>query len=145
MTTPTTDREKIEKICSDMIAERAAQSSALSTQTRAVSLGVLALVWLLLGGTQATLSVKFGAHNNGLLLIAFFAVLALLLDFLQYVLALIETQFALHESMRATTVDEAGYDDGHWLRYASHCCFLAKLAMTFVAAVWLLILILAAI
>lgn len=146
MNTPNTtpsDREQIEKLCSEMIAERAAQSSALSAQTRAISLGVLALTWLLLNGTQSTLTEKFHAVSNSLLKIAVCCVLALLFDFLQYILALIETQSALHESEKATSIDDAGYDEQSGWRFASHCAFWLKIATTLVAAAWLLILIVA--
>ncbi|MCY7290258.1 MAG: hypothetical protein LH624_18950 [Cryobacterium sp.] len=133
-----TDKQQIEKIIADITAERQSASGQLSTQSRAIALGVLAVAWLLLGGTQQPLSERFAGFNESLLWIAAVCVVSLVADFLQYSFTLHETNLALGDSHKAKTADEAGYDDPSWLRRISNACFLLKLSASLFAAGWLL-------
>ena len=133
-----TDKQKIEKIISDITAERQAASGQLSTQSRTIALGVLAVAWLLLGGTQTTLATRFGGFTESLLWIAAVCVVSLVADFLQYSFTLLETNLALDDSHEAKKADEAGYDDPSWLRVATNICFAVKLLSALFAAGWLL-------
>lgn len=124
--------------------DRSNASNALSTQTRTIALGVLAVVWLLVGGTQQVLADKFSCYGTPLLWIAFVCVVALFLDFMQYVFTLIETDIAVKAAWKATKAAEAGYDEGNIFRRLSTSCFVAKLLATGLAALWVLTIMLSA-
>ncbi|GAB3366951.1 hypothetical protein GCM10027431_09760 [Lysobacter rhizosphaerae] len=126
------------EIIKEISAERSAASAALSTQSKTIALGVLAIVWLLLGGTQATLTAKFACYEKPLLWVAIICVVSLVLDFLQYLFSLIESHFALKHTLDSDDVDEAGWEEGHILRKLATACFAAKLLTAAGAAFWLL-------
>lgn len=130
---------EVEEIIKELQEDRIAASSALSTQTRTIALGVLALAWLLLSGTEDSLTTKFATHSESLLYIAGLSVLALLLDYAQYIFSLWETDKALKESLEAKSVEAAGYDEKNWRRVASNVCFILKISAGVAAAAWILI------
>lgn len=132
------EQEQIAALVVSITAERQAASTQLSTQSRAIALGVLAVVWLLLNGSQDTLSKRFATFADPLLWIAATCVIALVADFLQYAFALRETDLALDDTENATKLEEAGYDDPSWLRRLNVASFVLKLVASCVAAGWLL-------
>lgn len=132
------DKQQIEKIIADITEERQAASAQLSTQSRAIALGVLAVAWLLLGGTQESLTIRFSSLTEPLLWIAGLCVISLVADFLQYGFSLYEISLALDDSHAATKADQAGYNDPSWLRRFSNICFVLKLLTSLVAAAGLL-------
>jgi hypothetical protein len=136
--------DELKEIRSEAADDRAFASAVLSTQTRTISLGVLALVWLLVSGTQQPLSSRFDCYSSPLLWVAFVCVIGLLLDFLQYVFMLIEADRALKSALAAKKASEAGYDEGDALRVLQTGCFWGKLLVTGFAALWLLTIMLSA-
>jgi hypothetical protein len=108
-----------------------------------VSLGVLALVWLLLGGTETALKAKFANATDDLLWIAVITVVGLLLDFVQSITALIEIDFAIRASEKAKRIADVGYDYPVF-RFLSTSAFVLKLVATCWGALWLLHLIMSA-
>lgn len=130
--------EQIEKRIDEIQNSRDFAAVSISTQARTICLGVLALVWLLLGGTQEALSDKFHCHTNSLLAIAVVCVLALMCDFAQYIVTYIDTDRALDEAIEATTLEQAQFNDGA-LRKSSQTLFVLKIIATAVASFWLLI------
>lgn len=132
------DADELETIRGEVMSARSSASEALSSQVKTIALGVLAIVWLLLGGTEQELSDKFACYTTPLLWIAFVCVVALLADFMQYVFALIESDFALKASLKATRSEDAGFDEGSVLRKLSVTCFIIKLVTAAAAALWLL-------
>lgn len=128
---------QIEKRIDEIQNARDSAAVSISTQARTVCLGVLALVWLLLGGTQQALSDKFYCYTNSLLAIAVVCVLALMCDFAQYIVTFIDTDKALDEAIEATSLDQAQFNDGA-LRKTSQTLFVLKIIATAVASFWLL-------
>jgi hypothetical protein len=122
-------------------SERQVFSEKISGTVRSVSFGVLAIVWLLLNGTEDKLSKTFGAYSDNLLAIAALCVIALLLDFIHLRSALAEIDAALKDSEDAEHPDEVGYDDDSVYRWISNTAFRAKVWAVPIAAVWLLLVI----
>lgn len=131
-------KKDIDEIIAELQDDRIAASSALSTQTRTIALGVLALAWLLLSGTEDSLT-KFASYSTQLLCIAGLSVLALLFDYAQYIFTLWETDSALKASLGAQSVDAAGYDEKCRKRTAANVSFFLKIFVVFVAAAWILL------
>jgi hypothetical protein len=104
-----------------------------------ISLGVLAVVWLLLGGTQEALTSKFECYSNSLIVIAALCVLAIAIDLAQYVFTFFDMDSALDDSLEATEIDDAGFHDGSKLSKLTFFCFVTKLCVSGVAALWLVL------
>lgn len=133
--------KEVKEIIALLQEDRIAASSALSTQTRTIALGVLALSWLLLSGTEASLTTKFSSYKVNLLWIAGLSVLALLFDYGQYIISLWETDEALKASLTAQSADEAGYDEKSCKRTTANALFLLKVAAGVGAPAWILVVI----
>ncbi|WP_369348247.1 hypothetical protein, partial [Stenotrophomonas sp. JAG2] len=123
-----------------LVAERAAQSEAVTSQVRSISLGVLALVWLFLSEAQQALSSKFSVYTEELLFIAALCVCALIFDFSQSLAALGEIALTASEAEKAADGDDYGYVKGGWLRRVSTCFFLAKAVFALGAGIWIVVL-----
>lgn len=137
---PLTDDQKAEMAAciADIQQERSEASVSLSTQARAISYGVLAIVWLLVSGSQEDLATRFGPSVPNLLWIGFLCILGLLLDFLQYAFSLWESDQALKASLKATKPEDVGWNEGDWKRWTLSVFFCGKIAVTLTAAIWLL-------
>lgn len=118
--------------------ERQLASATLSGTCRTVALGVLALVWILISGTQAQIEARFSNYSDGLLYLGGVCVLALLLDGFHYVFSLWENDSALKDSTDATSIDDVGYEEKSVLRKLANACFVGKLTVTLIAALWLI-------
>jgi hypothetical protein len=134
-------KKELQEIIAEVQEDRIAASSSLSTQTRTIALGVLALAWLLLNGTEANLAARFSEHRAQLLWISGLSVLALLLDYLQYIFTLCDADAALKASLKASSADEAGYDENSWQRNCATTCFILKIVAGAGAATWILVVI----
>jgi len=86
---------------------------------------------------------QFSCYTNVLIIIAALCVLALLFDFFQYLLSLVEVTLSLNVVESAKKDADVVYEGGH-LRTLGNICFAAKLLTTGVAAFWLLSIMLAA-
>lgn len=114
-------------------------TESLSSQVRALALGVLALVWLFLsGGDDVPKSVA--AHGAQLKLIAVCCVVALLADLLQYVFGYFNTLSVVRGAEKAKQ-EEASFNRKSFAYQARHCAFYVKIFLAVVAAVWIVFLI----
>lgn len=111
-------------------------SDRLSTQVRTLGLGMIALVWALLSGASSeSLDFKTGEKHK-LILVAVLALVAMTLDFLQYVFGYVHTN-RLHRELLDEGRDQGDYDY-HELWYRARAgCFWAKQVVIFTAVVWL--------
>ncbi|MFN7943396.1 MAG: hypothetical protein U0X73_17520 [Thermoanaerobaculia bacterium] len=100
----------------------------LSTQTRQVAFGVLALFWaLVVGETPEHVAVP----RRGLLAIAVLALGALLADFLQYLSAYVASQ----QARRSLAPGAAAPYDTRWISYRLRVCFFfIKIGLVVLAA-----------
>lgn len=136
------------KFIEQAIAERSAQSATVSSQVRSISIGILALTWLFLSGTQPTISSKFASDTTQLLIIAILCLLALTFDFLQYIFALLETDSAINEAERgmpqegSTDPDDGdfGYTVNDTRRIFVTALFWMKIIQLISASCWIIIL-----
>ena len=147
MTTPaapephSSTREGAETYYAEIRDDRNSASSNLSTQIRSTVLAVLALTWLLLNGTETSLSEKFGCMSSSLMWLAALCVAALAADFLHGVIAVYETNKAAHASADALSegrFDDVGYDESSLLRFTT-VLYVSKCAMVIAAAIWLIV------
>lgn len=113
-------------------------SSSISTQTRSMALGILAICWLLLGGTQQSLTIKFQCYTDQLLAIAAACVVAIALDLAQYVFQFFDHEEALEDSRAAENLEGVGFNATGAKKFLGTLCFWGKLLVSAVAGVWLI-------
>lgn len=89
----------------EILSELAFISDRISTQVRTVSLSIIALAWLFLGGAGATPPLAQNADKNLLLVSGALCLLALLSDYFQYVAGYFDSKRVLDEG------DETGTDE----------------------------------
>ena len=111
----------------------------LSSQVRALSLGVLALTWLFLSGND-DVPKSVSTHMTQLKLISVCCVLALLADLMQYVFGYWSTYRVVRAAERSKQ-REASFDSKSFPYRARRYAFYIKIAMAIIAAVWVVLLI----
>jgi hypothetical protein len=111
-------------------------SSLISTQVRTLNLGVLGVTWLLLLKSKDLKHIANAVPPRGLLAVAVGCLLALVLDFTQYLLAhrLVSSTYDKAEADPTKTAD---YDPGDIFYRAQKCAYYAKMVFTFGAAITL--------
>jgi hypothetical protein len=114
-------------------------SGAISTQTRTTSLGVLAITWLLLSGTEKSLTEKFDIYSNSLLLVAAICIIAIALDFCQYIFSFLVVSDALKDSLQAKKLDSVGFNTSSTLHKLTNYFFFLKIVAASIATIVLLI------
>ena len=114
-------------------------SSQISSQLRTVNLGTLGLTWLLLLKKDEVSTIATKIPEKALLGVALACLIALLVDFAQYLLAEKSVDDA-YERAAASATKTASYDESSFPYRAQLWCYRAKLVITFVAATFLLIL-----
>jgi len=133
------DAQQKQKRIDEIQDARDHASSSISTQTRSMALGILAICWLLLGGTQQALSVKFQCYTSQLLAIAVACVIAIALDLAQYVFQFFDHNEALEDSKAAETLEGVGFNATGAKRFLGNACFWGKLLVSAVAGIWLIL------
>ena len=101
--------ELLESRLESIKQKRNETGDALSAQVRTFALGVLALVWIMLSGSEAEVTGKFSSYSNCLLWIASWAVIALLFDSLQLVTSWVASHLAYRSSEMRSDPADVGY------------------------------------
>jgi hypothetical protein len=112
-------------------------SDRLSTQIRALILGVLALVWLFLSGNKDVPALTLRTHTRQLLAIAGLCVLTLLIDAIQYWASYLSSNAVRREAEKQNKA-EAEYAEGSLMRCLQQGSFWAKQITAIIATAWLL-------
>lgn len=110
----------------------------LSSQVRAIALGLIAITWGLLIGDVKLNSVISRDQRYGLLSICAIALFALFLDFLQYMFGYWYVNF-LRKKMNIAKVDEYEKNEKDLRWQGRYFFFYAKQAFLVVAVVWLIV------
>ncbi|HEC69358.1 MAG TPA: hypothetical protein ENI31_03620 [Candidatus Omnitrophica bacterium] len=118
-----------------IIKEKNFHSDKISTQIRAVAIGLLIIIWGILIEKAKPISVALKKH---LLAIALIALLVMFLDFLQYLFGYANNTALLHQ-MDKEKKDEIQYDYSDWCYKGQRCCFWSKIIITFIAFFTLLL------
>lgn len=112
-------------------------SAQISTLTRTVSLGVLALAWLFLSRSPEVSGLPSSVSKGSMLIVAILSVLAISFDLLQYVMGYRNVDLA-RKVAKENKKDEVTYPNDVY-RKARFLFFYAKIWLTVVAALWLII------
>jgi hypothetical protein len=112
-------------------------SEELSSRSRAVNLGVLAVTWSILAAKQS-LQQQATQFRTPLLEADSFAVTAILLDLVQY-LAGFTTMSRFLRKLQLDQKDEGYLNPKEFFYRASYAAFWAKLLFSTLGSVWLLI------
>jgi hypothetical protein len=129
---------KNELTLSELRSELNALSDKISTQLRAVNLGVLGLVWLLLLKKAEVQTLAASIPETTLLLIALFCIVALLLELLQYLLGewVVDRAYDVAEASASKTTS---YDADSFAYRGQAWCYHLKKLLTVGAALWLVV------
>lgn len=119
--------------------DRRSYGDAITVQVRAISLGVLAVVWVLMNRTESSLNESFGNYSHSLVSIAAFAVLALVLDMAQLALSYRISHSAYIASQYATKLSEVTYPTSSGWLSTAYCLFWAKQIVVSLSAICLLL------
>jgi len=120
----------------EIIAELGFVTDRLSTQVRAIAIGVLALSWGILIGDSTTtrdLAAEFRWHFVG---IGVAAVLVMFFDFLQYVAGYFNTMRVYRKMLRDSTTD-AEFDQRALLFRLRKALFYIKMIALCATVAWL--------
>lgn len=118
--------------------EKDFHSDKVSTQIRAVAIGLLIAVWgVLIGETKST-SIAGSALKNHLLWIALIALSAMFCDFLQYLFGYANNTALLHQ-MDKDKIDEIQYDYSDWRYKGQRYCFWSKIIITSISFIYFII------
>jgi hypothetical protein len=112
-------------------------TAQISTLTRTVSLGVLALAWLFLSRSQEVSGLPSSVSNGNMLAIAALSILAISFDLLQYVMGYRNVDLA-RKSAQKNSKDQFKYPNDIY-RKARFLFFYAKICFTVIAALWMVI------
>lgn len=115
-------------------------SDRISTQVRTLAVGVLAVVWLFLSGSEDVAALNLTAGNRQLLTVAGLCVLTLLIDAVQYVASYLSSNAVRKTAEKANDTD-AEYDENSAMRRVQQACFWAKQVTAVLATGWLLLII----
>ncbi len=110
-------------------------SEELSSRTRAVNLGVLAVTWSILAARDSLSAAT--QYKTPLLEADVLAVTAILLDFVQYLAGFV-TMSRFLTNLQIGQEDEGYLNPNDPVYRASHIAFWAKLVLSAVGSVWLL-------
>lgn len=120
-----------------VIEEKQWLSDRISTQVRAVGLGLLAISWgLLIGEPEIAGAISAGLKAN-LLVVGTLSLLALLVDFLQYLFGYLNTHILIQQA-EATRLTDVKWDKRSFLYKTRNVCFWLKQAVLLLASVWFL-------
>lgn len=115
-------------------------SDRISAQVRAVGLGLLAITWgLLISQPQIAGPIPDGVKKN-LLIVGVLALCSMVCDFLQYVVAYLNTKL-LFSRMEREEIDKAEYDYKAVLYRLRSFFFGAKQIVLLVACIWFLVIV----
>jgi hypothetical protein len=118
-------------------ARRDAIGDSISTQVRAIALGVIATAWLLISPTATESFNRFKNYSESLLWVAAAAVVALVVDMLQMSGSYRVTHVGLRHSLNATRLSDVGYPTKRWKISLLYVLFVVKQALITVSALWL--------
>jgi len=114
-------------------------SDKLSSQVRTTALGALALSWGLLVGESPTAKAVANDLKWNLLAVGSLAVLALFVDFLQYLAGYLNARKAFKSVVVDASGKEVGqYDDEAWSYRLRRFFFFAKMVVLAISVGWLL-------
>jgi hypothetical protein len=120
---------------SEIIKDLNFLSDRISTQVRSIALGLIALVWALLVGSDTQVLSLGSASRPHLLAIGLLGVLIMFLDYLQYVFGYLNTN-----KTRKTAEEDADHAAAYNYRsrlYMTRTFFFwAKQALVAIAVVW---------
>lgn len=119
----------------EISAELEFLSDRISSQVRSLGFGMIALVWALLTGLKDTSLVIGAGQRRELLGIALLAVLAMVIDFLQYLLGYRDTIRILRGAEK-NKQKEAAYDATSALYRARSTCFWLKQVVVLLGVSW---------
>jgi hypothetical protein len=120
----------------ELIEELQFLSDRISTQVRTISVSLIAFVWILLiGGDNAPFKFSLFERRQ-LLIIVFLALIAMLLDFLQYFFGYLYTN-SLRKDLEESEKEKGEYDYCSWKYRLRIDMFWSKQIILMVAAVWL--------
>jgi hypothetical protein len=120
------------------VADRLLQlSDRISTQVRALAIGIIAFGWSLFSADSASIKLLVQASKVSLLTILALAILALLLDFLQYV-AGYKVANKVRLAIEDGTKHDAKYDYKSFLYRTQEFLFFSKQAVIAVSCGWLM-------
>lgn len=111
-------------------------TAQISTLTRTVSLGVLAVAWLFLSRSSEISGIPDVVSKQKMLVIAACSILAISFDLLQYVMGYLNVYFAKKNAKRKNV--EVMYPKNVF-RKARFFFFYAKICITVIAAIWMVI------
>lgn len=112
-------------------------SDKISTQIRAVAIGLLIVIWGILIEESKSISIVLKKHLLG---IASTALLAMFFDFLQYLFGYANNTALLHQ-MDEKKKNEIQYDYSDWRYKGQRYCFRLKIIITFIAFVYFIIIV----
>jgi len=117
----------------EVVDELHVLSDRISTQARSIALGIVALVWALLtSGSESNLAI-ISSDKRALIWLAFFSILALVFDYLQYVVGYWDTCRVLSAAEERED-DEAVFDKRSVLRRLRTFLFYIKQIAVMIAA-----------
>jgi hypothetical protein len=113
-------------------------SDRLNSQTRTLTVGVLALVWLFLSGAKDVAALRLIAGKKQLLALAGLCVLTFVIESVQYFASYISSN-AVRKEAEDRNQKEAAYDESSRIRLLQLGCFWTKQIIAALAAGWLLL------
>lgn len=120
-------------------ADLTGTSTQISSQVRSLVLGVLAFVWLFLsGGKDIPASMVAAMPKEQLVAVAMLAIIALVVDLLQYVLGFVYSKAVLNSAEASGS--SPAFDTSALLYRARTFAFWSKQAAAVAAVGWLLLL-----
>lgn len=108
----------------DIIAEKGFVTDRISTQVRIIAIGLLATTWSLLVGQVNALKDVLQCSQVHFILISIIAIMALVLDFLQYKFAYLNIDKKI-KSMNDKKISEADYEEDIFYK-SSKLLFIIK-------------------
>ena len=122
----------------EIISEKKFVTDRISTQVRIISVGLLATTWSLLIGQVNIFINTLQCFRIHFILISIFAIITLVLDFLQYKFSYLNIDKTINK-MRNEKIDKADYDDKDICYKLSTFCFKNKQLTLLVGVVYFII------
>ncbi|MBP7088463.1 MAG: hypothetical protein KBB01_04105 [Candidatus Omnitrophica bacterium] len=123
------------------IEKRHFASNRISTQVRAISLGLIVIIWGFLIDRSATSFITSAGEKKGLMFVGFLALLSMVLDFLQYLCIYINTNNLCNE-MEKEGLETKNYDySALSYRYANKFFWIKQLCLAIALIVFFVIVI----
>jgi len=116
-------------------------SGSISSQARSIALGIVALVWALITGSDVSKLNLSSGDRQDLIWPALLAILSLLFDYLQYVVGYWNTLSVYSKAETANKKEAVFNKKGFWYR-ARYIFFVLKQIAVIVASGWMSMLLL---